>query len=90
MVRVQITFSGNVQGVGFRWNVLQISKNYQVTGYVRNLTNGQVEILAEGAQQEVVNMLKNVESKLKDFWFSKAEEERTGEPHYDTFFIQDA
>ena len=57
---MQITFSGNVQGVGFRWNVLQISKNYQVTGYVRNLTNGKVEILAEGAQQEVFNMLRNV------------------------------
>ena len=90
MVRVQVTFSGNVQGVGFRWSVLQIAKAYKVTGYVQNLTNGTVELLAEGTEQDVCMMLENVESKLKDFWFSKSVDERKGEPHFDTFYIEDS
>jgi acylphosphatase len=48
MSRIQVIYSGKVQGVGFRWKVLQISKKYAVSGYVQNLNNGKVELLVEG------------------------------------------
>ena len=50
-VRIQITYYGNVQGVGFRWNVMQIASSYSVTGYVENLISGSVEMMVEGYQQ---------------------------------------
>lgn len=44
---------GVVQGVGFRFFTQRIAARHQVTGYVRNLTDGRVEALAEGHEQAV-------------------------------------
>ena len=51
--RVRILYSGRVQGVGFRYTVKSLATGYDVTGIVRNLSDGRVEIVAEGAQPEV-------------------------------------
>ena len=50
---VQVFYEGNVQGVGFRWSVRNIAKGFDVTGSVRNLRDGRVELLAAGEDQEV-------------------------------------
>jgi acylphosphatase len=50
---VQVFYEGNVQGVGFRWSVRQIAKGFDVTGSVRNLRDGRVELLAAGEEEEV-------------------------------------
>lgn len=50
---VQVFYEGNVQGVGFRWSVRQIAKGFDVTGSVRNLPDGRVELLAAGEEAEV-------------------------------------
>ncbi len=47
-VRVHIVVEGLVQGVGFRWFVYRKAEALGVTGWVRNLYNGSVEIEAEG------------------------------------------
>ena len=44
---------GVVQGVGFRFFTQRIAARHQVTGYVRNLPDGRVEALAEGAPQNI-------------------------------------
>jgi acylphosphatase len=46
--RRRILYSGRVQGVGFRWTAASVLKGLPVTGYVRNLTDGRVELLLEG------------------------------------------
>jgi acylphosphatase len=46
-------FSGHVQGVGFRFTVCRIAEGFSITGYVRNLGNGDVELVAEGAEPEL-------------------------------------
>jgi acylphosphatase len=46
--RKRVIVSGRVQGVGFRYFVYRLAQNYPITGYVKNLPNGDVEILAEG------------------------------------------
>ena len=51
--RLGVKFWGRVQGVGFRWNVKDVSSGYSVTGYVKNLSDGSVEMLAEGEEHEV-------------------------------------
>ena len=40
-------FRGRVQGVGFRWTTRRIAKGYPIVGYVRNLPDGTVEVVAE-------------------------------------------
>ena len=50
---MRILYSGNVQGVGFRYTVKSTATGYEVTGTVRNLPDGQVELVAEGARDEL-------------------------------------
>ena len=52
-----VHYSGRVQGVGFRATVASIAKGYRVTGWVRNLPDGRVRLLAEGAGEEVIRFL---------------------------------
>ena len=57
MKRMQILFSGWVQGVGFRFTVCRIATSFKVAGLVRNLADGDVEVVAEGFEQELVDFL---------------------------------
>ncbi|TDI87591.1 MAG: acylphosphatase [Caldithrix sp.] len=59
-VCAKIIVKGRVQGVGFRWFVQQQARNFGVSGYVRNLGNGDVEIEAEGDRGRVEELLKSV------------------------------
>ena len=51
--RMQIIYSGHVQGVGFRYTVKSVASGFEVTGTVRNLPDGGVELIAEGAKDEL-------------------------------------
>jgi acylphosphatase len=59
-VCVKLTVKGRVQGVGFRWYVCQQAKSFELNGYVKNLHNGDVEIEAEGDDNQVENLIKYV------------------------------
>jgi acylphosphatase len=53
MTSLQVFYEGNVQGVGFRWSVRFIAKGFDVTGWVRNLLDGRVELQVNGEEDEV-------------------------------------
>jgi acylphosphatase len=50
---VQVFYEGNVQGVGFRWSVRNVAKGFDITGSVRNLRDGRVELQVTGDKEEV-------------------------------------
>ena len=50
---MQVFYSGRVQGVGFRYSVRKVANEFEVTGSVRNLADGRVELLAEGSKDEL-------------------------------------
>ncbi len=50
---LQIYYSGRVQGVGFRYTVKMLASGFEITGTVRNLPDGRVELLAEGESDEL-------------------------------------
>ena len=50
---MRVVYSGQVQGVGFRYTVKSAAAGFDVTGTVRNLPGGAVELVAEGAQAEL-------------------------------------
>jgi acylphosphatase len=51
--RLKIFYSGRVQGVGFRYTVKSVAAGFEITGTVRNLSDGRVELIAEGARGEL-------------------------------------
>ncbi len=59
-VRVHVLVRGLVQGVGFRYFVYNKAKSLTLTGYVRNLFSGDVEIEAEGDRSLVEEFIKQV------------------------------
>jgi len=48
-----VYYSGRVQGVGFRYTVKSLTPGFEVAGTVRNLPDGRVELVAEGAREEL-------------------------------------
>lgn len=58
----RVIYAGRVQGVGFRYSVKQIAAGFDATGWVRNLPDGTVELLAAGEASEVESFLDAVAS----------------------------
>ena len=53
MIARKFLISGEVQGVGFRFFAQRAAAKHQVCGYVQNLIDGRVEVLAEGSAKSV-------------------------------------
>jgi len=60
----RVTYSGRVQGVGFRYTAQHLAAGYRVAGHVRNLPNGEVELVAEGDAHEVERFLAVVAGRM--------------------------
>jgi acylphosphatase len=64
-VSKRVTYTGRVQGVGFRYTAQQLAAGYpRVAGYVRNLPDGDVELVAEGPADEVDAFLATVAGRM--------------------------
>ena len=59
-----VGFSGTVQGVGFRYTAVRAAGGYDVTGYVRNTPNGEVEIVVEGPADQIDAFLSDVQDRM--------------------------
>jgi acylphosphatase len=59
-----IHFSGRVQGVGFRYSTLQVSREFEVAGWVENLPDGRVRLEVEGDKGEVDRFVAAVEERM--------------------------
>ncbi len=55
--RINAIVSGRVQGVGFRYFVLRVAGKLGVTGWVRNLGDGDVQVMAQGPPQVLEQLL---------------------------------
>jgi acylphosphatase len=60
-----VYYSGRVQGVGFRATTEAIAQEYPVTGWVKNLKDGRVQLLVEGPADAVDDFLKAVRTRWK-------------------------
>jgi acylphosphatase len=62
-----VFFTGHVQGVGFRYTTLQIAKEFEVAGFVRNLADGRVQVEAEGRVAEVNALIAQIEERMHGY-----------------------
>jgi acylphosphatase len=67
VVAVQRTvhFEGHVQGVGFRYTAVRAARGFNVTGFVRNLPDGRVQLVAEGEPYELDRFLDAIKSQMQ-------------------------
>lgn len=63
----RIYYSGQVQGVGFRFTARQLARGFDVAGYVRNLPDGRVELVAEGEAAEIDRLFQAVRDEMGFF-----------------------
>ncbi len=59
-----VHFTGRVQGVGFRYSALQVSKEFEVSGWVANLSDGRVQLEIEGEKSEIERFLAAIEQRM--------------------------
>jgi acylphosphatase len=63
--RRQVHYSGHVQGVGFRYEAQRAAQGYAVAGYVQNLPDGRVKLVAEGAKRELDQYLADLAGRME-------------------------
>ena len=66
-LRYDITFTGRVQGVNFRWTTSRVAQRCNVAGWVRNEPDGSVRCVAEGEPQELDEFVQAVEDAMAGY-----------------------
>ena len=81
--RREVLYSGHAPGGGLRYSVQHLAASYRVVGYVRNLADGRVQLVAEGAPRELSDFFAAVRERLAPHIRTTTEDERpaTGEFH---------
>jgi acylphosphatase len=62
-----VSYQGHVQGVGFRYAVLEVAREFEVAGFVQNLPDGRVLLEAEGDGDQLQAFLTAVEDKMQGY-----------------------
>jgi len=62
--RREVYYSGRVQGVGFRYTVRMIAAGLDVAGFVKNLADGRVEMVAEGTAEELRRLFDAIDAQM--------------------------
>lgn len=81
MIRATVHFSGRVQGVGFRYTTATIAQRFGVAGYVENLQDARVRLVAEGNSIEIYQLIEQIQEQIGSYIASHTVEhsEPTGE-----------
>jgi acylphosphatase len=86
--RHTVYYTGHVQGVGFRYTTHLIARNHNVTGYVRNLPDGRVELVAESNRQEIDAFLKEIHDRLGNHIRNERRDTGPATGEFNTFEIR--
>lgn len=87
-IRMQAIFKGHVQGVGFRYTTVAVARRFDVSGYVRNLPDGNVELVAEGRPQEVRPFVSALSEEMSGYINDVVSHEAPPTGEFSTFSIR--
>ena len=82
-----IIFTGQVQGISFRFTALDIANRYKLTGLVRNLPDGTVEMIAQGPSDDVAGCIRDIKEAFESYIREIKTEEIPPGPKYTDFKI---
>ena len=82
-----IIFKGRVQGVGFRFTAFRIATRHQLSGFVRNLPDGTVEMIAQGNPDDITNCIQDIEKSFEGYLRDTAIRQIPSDPQYRDFKI---
>ena len=88
MIRRTSYFSGRVQGVGFRYTAQSIARGFKVTGFVRNLADGRVELVAEGEKEEIERFLSEIHDKMEGRIKSRTDDDAPANGEFSDFDVR--
>ncbi|MGD0898009.1 MAG: acylphosphatase [Thermoguttaceae bacterium] len=84
----EVLFSGDVQGVGFRYTARSIARGFDVTGFVRNLSDGRVQVVVEGTQAELRAFLGALRQEMRHHISSEEEVSRSASGRFRGFEVR--
>jgi len=87
MVARHVIFIGRVQGVGFRFTAHRMAQRHQLTGYVRNLPDGTVEMLTQGPIGDIDDCIENINDYFGDYIRETRIQEMPTDPKFKDFRI---
>lgn len=87
MQRLSVWFSGRVQGVGFRATVHHLARQFDVTGRVCNLSDGRVQLEAEGERAELESFRDRIAKEMKRYITDQQETWSAAAGHWTTFEV---
>ena len=82
-----IIFTGQVQGIGFRFTALDIANRYKLTGLVRNLPDGTVEMVTQGPSDNIADCIRDIKEAFEGYIRETKTEEIPQDPKYTDFKI---
>lgn len=87
MTARHVIFIGRVQGVGFRYTAHRMAHRHQLTGFVRNLPDGTVEMFAQGPAQDIDDCIQDIKEYFGDYLRETRIQEIPTDPKYMDFRI---
>lgn len=86
--RREVFYSGDVQGVGFRYTARALAGRFEVTGFVRNLPDGRVELVVEGSPSEIGRFLEAIGKAMRAYIRRVEESRRPATGEFEAFEIR--
>lgn len=87
MAARHVIFIGRVQGVGFRYTAHRMAHRHQITGFVRNLPDGTVEMFAQGPARDIDDCIQDIKEYFGDYLRETRIQEIPTDPKYKDFRI---
>lgn len=85
--RIHIYYSGRVQGVGFRFTVERLAVDAGLTGWVKNLPDGRVELVCEGKEEDLHKVLQKIDDEFSGYIRQKNVNQMPATGEFDSFEI---
>jgi len=75
--RITVRYEGRVQGIGFRFTAINLARDVEATGYVKNEFDGSVSLVAEGAEDQLTALLQAVRNSQLDRYITNEQVRRS-------------
>lgn len=86
--RYNVYYSGDVQGVGFRYTACRLAQMVDITGFVRNLPDGRVQLVAEGPVDQLDRFLSDLASEMGGYIHSRQLDKQEPTREFSSFSLR--